>query len=176
MDLNINIEKPPKSEYPDWAQKYINQLPDDGLILQHMRDNYSELKELIADLPNEKFLYRYEEGKWTIKEILQHIIDGERVFQYRSLAIARDPNVQLAEFDQDIYAAAVKPNERDFKKLLKEFKHVRKSSLSLYKSMNSDDFMKSVIVGNSNVSVRSYAYMIVGHTKHHLEIIRKYYI
>jgi hypothetical protein len=93
------IKKPEAGEYPVYASIYIDRLPDDGLLLQHLENNFQATKELILSLPEEKLLYRYAAGKWTIKEILVHIIDDERIYSYRALRFARNDSTELPGFE-----------------------------------------------------------------------------
>src|SRR6185295_9277028 len=97
------IEKPTEGEYPPYAIMYIGLLPDDGLVLKHLRDNYALTRDLLLSVPEEKLTYRYAEGKWTIKEILFHVIDDERIYAYRALRFARNDMTELPGFEQDEY-------------------------------------------------------------------------
>ncbi|MGE5108061.1 MAG: DinB family protein, partial [Sphingobacteriales bacterium] len=106
------IQKPKKGEYPPYSTIYMELLKDDGMILQHMWDNFYKIKEFIYTLPEDKLYYRYAEGKWSIKEILVHIIDDERIFAYRALRYARFDKTELAGFEQDDYAFYSDANER----------------------------------------------------------------
>src|SRR6516225_4273390 len=115
------IEKPPEGEYAPYAIMYIGLLPDDGLVLKHLRNNFKSTKELILSLPEEKLLYRYAPGKWTIKEILVHIIDDERIYTYRALRFARNDKTELPGFEQEDYTLNSGANERKLKDILKEY-------------------------------------------------------
>src|SRR4249920_3161474 len=97
------IPKPKKDEYPPYSTIYMELLKDDGLVLQHLKDNFTKIKEFIYGLPEEVLYYRYAEGKWSIKEILVHIVDDERIFAYRALRYARGDKTELAGFEQDDY-------------------------------------------------------------------------
>src|SRR3954466_6573706 len=98
------IGKPEAGEYAPYAIMYIGLLPDDGLVLQHLRDNLKMTAEFILSLPEEKLAYRYAVGKWTIKEILAHVVDDERIYAYRALRFARNDRTELPGFEQDDYA------------------------------------------------------------------------
>src|SRR5678816_3886502 len=95
------IEKPKDGEFPPYANMYIRLLPGDGLLLKHLQDNFIATKELILSMNEEKLNYRYAENKWTIKEILVHIIDDERIYAYRALRFARNDQTELPGFEQD---------------------------------------------------------------------------
>src|SRR5437867_8802965 len=103
MDQLRIISKPKKDEYPPYSKIYMELLKDDGLVLHHMRENFKKIKEFIHKLPEQKLYYRYAEGKWSIKEILVHIIDDERIFAYRALRYARFDKTELHGFEQDDY-------------------------------------------------------------------------
>lgn len=100
------IAKPKPNEYPAYASIYIDLVPDDGLILKHLSDNLESNLNLFRALIEEKLLFRYAKDKWTIKEILLHIIDDERIYTYRALRFARNDSTELAGFEQDNYAIA----------------------------------------------------------------------
>ena len=92
------IEKPKKEEYPAYSEIYMELVEDDGRVLQHLKDNFAKIKNFIYQLPEDKLYYRYAAGKWTIKEILVHLIDDERIFSYRALRYARNDNTALHGF------------------------------------------------------------------------------
>src|SRR3984893_3526342 len=106
------IQKPEEGEYNPYAIMYISLLPGDGLVLKHLKDNFKITRDFILSLPTEKLSYRYAEGKWTIKEILVHIMDDERIYAYRALRFARNDKTPLPGFEQDVFAAASPANER----------------------------------------------------------------
>src|SRR5262245_15533889 len=106
------IAKPEAGEFPPYAAMYIDLLPDDGLVLKHLKDNLKATKSLLLPLPPEKLLYRYAEGKWTVKEVLVHIIDDERIYAYRALRFARNDTTELPGFEQEDYARYSGANER----------------------------------------------------------------
>ncbi len=107
------IAKAKKGDYPQYAEMYMKLLPDDGLILKHFKDNFLLVKKIILSLPEEKLFYRYEKEKWSIKEILVHIIDDERIFAYRALRFARNEKQNLIGFDQDSYSVYSEADKRD---------------------------------------------------------------
>src|SRR5580700_9412266 len=107
-----NIPKPAEGEYPPYFYMYIKPLPDDGTVLQHMYDNFIAIKEFIYSLPEKMLYHRYAEDKWSIKEVLVHIVDDERIFAYRTLCFARNEQIGLPGFDQDAYAEFSKADDR----------------------------------------------------------------
>ena len=105
------IEKPKAGEYPPYAEMYMKWVPGDGDLLQHLEENFETTKKFILSLPAEKLLYRYAPGKWTIKEILVHIIDDERIYAYRAMCFARNEKKELPGFEQDDYIQYSNANE-----------------------------------------------------------------
>ena len=116
-----------EGEYNPYAIMYIKLLPDDGLVLQHLKENFKKIKAFIQSLPPEKLTYRYAENKWTIKEILVHIMDDERIYAYRALRIARNDKTPLPGFEQEDYV----PFSRANKEALSPFSGNTKSSETL---------------------------------------------
>jgi len=170
------IEKPKQGEFAPYTIIYIGLLPDDGLVLNHLKDNLISAKNFILSLPEEKLTYRYEEGKWTIKEILQHIIDDERIYAYRALRFARNDKTELPGFDQDEYAIESGANERDIKDILKEFRSVRKATISLFEGFDNDALTRVGMADGKVMSVRAAAYHIAGHEMRHMNIIKERYL
>src|SRR5882724_6052423 len=130
------IEKPREGEYPAYADRYIGLLPGDGTILTQLAENMASTKEFIASIPKARLLYRYTEGKWTIKEILGHIVDDERIYVYRALRFARNDSTELPGFEQDHYARYSDANKRASTDLLDEFSLVRRSTIAFFKSLD----------------------------------------
>src|SRR5262249_7249509 len=107
------IEPPKAGEYPAYAEVYMKHVPTDGFLLKHMKASFKEMKNLVLHLPEEKLVYRPAEGKWTIKEILVHIVDDERIYTYRALRFARNDATELPGFEQDDYTHSSAANERN---------------------------------------------------------------
>jgi uncharacterized damage-inducible protein DinB len=169
------ISKPKEGEFPAYASMYIDLIPEDGLVLQHMEENSKKLKYLALSLTEEKLTYRYAEGKWTIKETLVHMIDDERIYAYRALRFARNDNTELPGFEQDDYVANSYANERNIENILEEYESVRKASITLFKNLQEDAFSKTGMANGNKVSVRALIYHIAGHELHHLNIIKERY-
>ena len=170
------IQKPHPDEYPAYASMYIDLLPDDGLVLQHMEENLAEVKELIHSLPEEKLLYRYAPGKWTIKEILVHIIDDERIYSYRALRFARKDRTELPGFEQDDYTAESNANERSLESIFEEYEAVRKATIALFNGLDDEALLRRGKADGNEDTVRALAYHIAGHELHHIHFIRTNYL
>ena len=121
-------------------------------------------------------IFRYDNGKWTIKELLQHIIDAERVLSYRALRFSRNDPSDLQGFDEDWYVGNSNGNERNFEDILEEFTYLRKANISLFNSFTSEMMLMLGTANGSIMSVRALGFIIVGHQMHHLKIIKEKYL
>ena len=119
------IRKPLPGEFPEYASMYINLIPDDGKVLTHLGNSFLEINKLVSSLSDEKLLYRYQKDKWTIKEVLVHIIDDERIYAYRALRFARNDETILPGFDQDDFAKYSDANNRPIANIMEEYEAVR---------------------------------------------------
>jgi uncharacterized damage-inducible protein DinB len=171
-----SIEKPKDGEFPPYANMYIQLLPGDGQLLKHLKNNFIATKELILSLPEGKLNYRYAENKWTIKEIMVHIIDDERIYAYRALRFARNDETELPGFEQDDYVLYSQANERIIENIMEEYEAVRSSTIALFDGLPEDSFLRMGIANNNKVTVRALAYHIAGHELHHINIIKEKYL
>lgn len=172
------ILKPKPGEYPDYAEMYMKWLSEDGLILDHLKDNFQMVRDFIYRLPQGKLLYRYAPGKWTIKEILVHIVDDERIYAYRAMAFARNEQQSLPGFDQDSYAIYSEANDRDLENIFEEYEAVRNATIALFNGLPDHSFSR-MGTGSSihqRATVRALAYHIAGHELHHINFIKENYL
>ena len=130
----------------------------------------------LKSIPTEKLEYRYDKDKWTVKEVIQHLMDAERVFSYRALRIAREDQTPLPGFEQNDYVEPSKANERSLNELIKEFDAIRSSTIALFDSFSDKMLMAKGTASNSPVSVRAIGFIIMGHEIHHCQIIRERYL
>ncbi len=172
----ITIVKPKQGEYDPYAIMYINLLPDDGKVLNHLKNNFTKVKKFISSLPKKKLSYRYEKDKWTIKEILVHLMDDERIFAYRALRIARGDTTPLPGFEQNDYVPFSRANERSLPDIFAEYKTIRDATISLFNSFSSEDLLRIGTANDHAVSVRALVYHLAGHELHHLNIIKERYL
>jgi uncharacterized damage-inducible protein DinB len=170
------IEKPKEGEYPPYAFVYIGLLPDDGLVLEHMRESLKAATDFVLSLPEEKLAFRYAPGKWTIKEILAHLIDDERIYAYRALRFARNDLTELPGFEQDAYALHSGADGRGVESLLEEFAAVRRSTIALFDSFDEEALKRSGVADGNRATVRALAYHIAGHELRHFKIIKERYL
>tara|TARA_B100000795_G_scaffold136128_1_gene101698 strand:- start:424 stop:933 length:510 start_codon:yes stop_codon:yes gene_type:complete len=164
-------------EYHSYFKNYIDDLLTNGKsIIENLIATGSQLEELVTEIPLEKELFVYAEGKWTIKEILVHIIDTERIFIYRALRFARNDNTDLHGFDQDFYNDNAGANIRGLQEILDEFKIVRAGSISLFKNFTKEALVRRGIASGSIISVRAVGYLISGHQQHHIKVFKERYL
>ncbi|WP_420603208.1 DinB family protein [Flagellimonas sp.] len=176
------IDKPASGEYPQYSRIYMDLLEDNGNILEQLWLNFVRIKKFIYEIPEEKLYHRYDKGKWTIKEILVHLIDDERIFAYRALRYARNDQTPLHGFDQDVYAKYSNANERSLDSIFEEYETVRKATISLFQNLPEESFLRSgegIETDGSIINkrtVRALAYHIAGHELRHFNIIKERYL
>ncbi|MFL0352512.1 DinB family protein [Xanthomarina sp. GH4-25] len=171
----MNASQILETEYAPFYANYINKSGSEGLI----SGLESSLKEVLAffnSIPEDKLGFSYDVGKWTIKDIMQHLIDSERVFAYRALRFARQDKTPLPGFEENAYAQTAQANSKSREDLLNEYQLVRGSSIMLFKSFNNDILKLIGSASNSDMSVRAIGFVIVGHEKHHIDIIKSRYL
>lgn len=167
--------KSPNTAHPENFQRYINQVKEEELS-DALKNQLPALEAFLQTITEEFSLTKYGEDKWTIKEILQHIIDAERVFTYRALCFARKEQAILPSFDENGYAANSNANSRNWKELIDEFVAVRKSTEFLYNSFTDEMLGTIGKASNYTISVVAIGFVIVGHVNHHIRIIQERYI
>ena len=167
--------RPDKSEYPVYTESYIARVPD-GDIVATLGKQLDETLALIKSIPEARGTHRYAEGKWSIKEVLGHVIDGERVFAYRALRFARGDATELAGFEQDDYVKGANFDARTLSDLAGEYETVRRSTISLFASLEANAWSRKGSANNNEVSVRALAFIIAGHERHHVEVLRTRYL
>lgn len=161
-------------EYPAIYEDYIETIVGD--VNQELIHQLDAFPTFIQSIPEEQGGYSYAEGKWTIKEILCHIIDTERVMAYRALRFARNDMTALASFEQDEFVANGRHNERTLQSIAEEFTYVRKSNLMLFNSLNETELTRKGMASDRLISVRAFIYVIAGHLNHHRIILQERYL
>lgn len=167
--------RPDSSEYAPYYDKYISLVPD-GDIAGTLIEQLQTTKSLLEGVSESQADSSYAPGKWTIKEVLGHIIDGERVFAYRALRIARNDRTPLAGFEQDDFVRYGAFGERTLADLLEEYECVRRSTVHLLRSFNNEAWARQGTASDNEVSVRALAYIIAGHERHHANVLREKYL
>ncbi|MBC8172561.1 MAG: DinB family protein, partial [Chitinophagales bacterium] len=166
---------PVEGEYLPYQINYINRVPD-GNLLPILRVNGAATANFLLGLPAEKIDHRYAEGKWSIKEVLQHLIDTERIMCYRALRFGRNDKIELPGFEEKDYVANANTAERDFGEMIDEYVIVRNGSICMIKSFNDEILSRSGIANNGRCTVNAIAYVIAGHELHHAAIIKERYL
>ena len=170
------INPPAPHQHPDWASVYINKVPADGHVLDHLAAGLEELLSLVEPLNEEKLLYRYAEGKWTIKEILVHLMDAERVFTYRAMSAARHDKTPLPGFDHNAYVPVSEANERELSGILAEYRALRAATIAFFSHLSEAALNELGMANHQPCSARGLVYMIAGHERHHLGIMHERYL
>jgi uncharacterized damage-inducible protein DinB len=168
------INRPNSDEYSEYAGRYVNLVGNEP-ILEILERQKEESYNLFTRLSTDKALYAYADGKWTIKQVVGHMADTERIFTYRALVFSRE-SITLPGFDQDVYMEQATFNSRPLEDLANELKTVRESSLYLFRSLTEQQSTQKGIASGSPFSVRAYAYMIAGHEMHHWNILKEHYL
>lgn len=169
-----SVSRPEPGEYaPYTADDYFRLVPDE--VLEHMASCLLSTPGLFRSLPEEILSVPHREGEWTVKEILQHITDDERIYAYRTLRFARNDMTELPSFDEEAFAGHSGALDRSLDSLLDEYATVRAATLSLFSGFPDEAFTRTGIANGAPMSVRAAAFHIAGHELHHLESIRTNY-
>ena len=174
MSNSLSTERPLPGTSSKYFRKYIDLVPD-GNITEILKKQENPVADYFSRLSAAGWEMSYAPGKWTIKQTLLHIIDVERIMAYRALAISRGDQTSLPGFDQDLYATSGPVDHRSGASLIREYRTVRKASISLFENMPSADFNRLGTASQSPASPLALAYIIGGHELHHLQILEEKY-
>ncbi|MDB5209866.1 MAG: DinB family protein [Sediminibacterium sp.] len=169
------MSRPQASDFPAYFSRYISQVETDS-VPEAVSRYAKTLGDFYTGLPEDKADYAYAPGKWTLKELLQHIIDAERIFSYRVLRIARKDKTPLASFDENSYAETSLASERNFADIKEEFLAVRKATDLLLASLSEEQLSQQGISSNLSVTANALAYIIFGHMLHHKQVLEERYL
>ncbi|MGC4104652.1 DinB family protein [Ferruginibacter sp.] len=169
------MPKPLSTAHPSYFDRYISLVPEDDLAVA-FNNQLPLITALLKSIDEEKSNYAYAEGKWTIKELLQHMTDTERIFAYRSLCFARGDKASLPGFDENEYAANSNAGTRSWNDLVEEFLLVRKTTEILFNSFTNEALNTSGIANNNPTSALSMGFTVVGHVYHHSRILKERYL
>ncbi len=167
--------RPNKTEYAAYYETYVS-LVEETDIVSALRNQADELREIFSQMSDERGLYRYAEGKWSIKELLGHLIDGERVFAYRALRFARADSQPLAGFDQDPYIENANFDAVKLSDLLDEMLFLRKANTLFFNNLDEEAWNRTGVASENEISVRAIAYILVGHIRHHVKMLKERYL
>jgi uncharacterized damage-inducible protein DinB len=169
------LQRPEKTEYAEFYANYVA-LAEEADVVSALQNQTNDLRELLADVSAEKENFRYAAGKWSIKELFGHIIDAERVFSYRVLRISRGDQTPLAGFEENSYVAGGNFGNSDFADLIEEFSLLRAANVLMFKNLTEEQWLRRGTASDATVSVRALAFMMVGHIRHHANILRERYL
>ena len=168
------MSRPQANEHAPFYAKYIERVDDN--VIEELREQCQTIPSFLRLIPKEKLDFSYSEGKWTIKEVVGHMIDTERIMAYRLLRFSRNDNQSLLGFDENEYIKNSRYFAREFESLVDEFESVRKANLFLFDSLTQEDMTLSGIANGQLITVKALLFVIAGHAKHHLEIIKDRYL
>jgi hypothetical protein len=169
------MSKPDLSTVPSFYHNYINLAEGDD-VHSAIHINAEKAIAFFKNIPSDKWGYRYAANKWSIGEMLQHIIDAERIFSYRALCIARGEKTSLPGFDENVYAAASGADKRTKEELISEFETVRKGTQQLFASFDEKQLSATGVANNKPISVNAIGFIVPGHVQHHLNILQERYL
>ena len=172
---NFLIEIPQTDEHAPYYRKYIDLVPAGDLIAQ-LRSQIATTVSTLQSVPDADSLRRYAAGKWSLREVIGHLIDSERIFAYRALRFARNDQTALPGFDQDGYIPAANFDGRSWASLVAEFEAVRLTTVYLFEGLAQEAWSRRGTANGQEITVRALAYIIAGHELHHMEIVRQRYL
>ena len=169
------MRRPEPNEFAPYYNTYVS-LIEDHAVMPVLDAQAGDIRGMFSGVPEERGAFAYAEGKWTIKELLSHLIDGERIFAYRILRISRGDKTPIEGFEQDDYIETSNANNRSFADLLDEFDHERRANLLLVKNLTDEASHRMGTASNNPVSVRALVYIMAGHVTHHINILQERYL
>jgi uncharacterized damage-inducible protein DinB len=169
------IPRPDASEHLPYYARYVDLVPD-GDLLQTLGTQLAETLTLVRGLPEEQGGHRYAPGKWSIREVLGHVIDTERIFAYRALRIARGDGTPMEGFDENAYAAASDADARTLADLADELEHVRLANIAFFRALTDEALARRGTANGAEVSARALAWILAGHELHHRALLRERYL
>jgi hypothetical protein len=172
---NSTTTRPQPTEYLPYYERYVSLVPA-GDILEILTRQLDSTLALLRSIPEERAGFRYAPDKWSIKELLGHVIDGERIFAYRALRFARNDRTQLAGFEQDDYIRNATFDEGKLSDLADEFEHVRRGNLLMLRHLSDAAWERRGVASDAEVSVRALVFIIAGHELHHLNVLKEKYL
>ena len=170
--MNVHIGD---NEYGEYYKNYI-ELVQTNSLLDELESSVISIYSLLTGISPELSDYRYAQGKWSIKELVQHLIDTEKIFNYRALRFVRNDNQELLGYDHDEYVKQSKVNNRSITDLLEELRLQRKLTMLFFGNLDKDDLLKMGMANSANLSVRAIGFIQVGHVLHHTRIIQERYL
>lgn len=169
------MAKPTAADYPVYFGGYINLVSEDDLS-EAFKIQFPKIENFLPKIDEAKSNFAYAPGKWTLKELMQHIIDAERIFDYRALCFARKETISLPSFDENLYAENSNANTRRWKSLCSEFITLRRSTEDMFNSFSDEMLQLKGSANNNTISVVSIGYTLIGHVYHHIKVVEERYL
>jgi len=172
---SVTIARPDPSEYVPYFAQYVDKVPP-GDVLALLGKQGDETVAALKGLSDQQALYRYAPGKWSIKQVVGHISDTERVFVYRALCFARGDQQGLPGFDENEYVAGARFDDRPLSDHLAELRAVRVATVTFFAGLNQEELLRTGVANQRKYTVRAVAFIIAGHERHHLALLRERYL
>lgn len=167
--------RPNTTDYNAYYETYVGKVQSEDIVAT-LSNSFLETMQFLKAIPTEKWDYAYAEDKWTVKKLILHVIDTERVFSYRALCIARNEKTPLPGFDQDEYASFMNANNRTIESLIEAYECVRKASLILFENFTDEMWQRRGIASDDAVTPLALAYIVQGHENHHFLVLKERYL
>jgi uncharacterized damage-inducible protein DinB len=174
MPTTLSSPRPGADEYLAYYERYISLVPD-GNLVDLLAEQQRDTLRLLHGIDDERALHAYAPGKWTIKEVVGHLADAERIFSYRALRFGRADSQPVAGFDENAYVPAGRFNERSIDDLADEFRSIRAATVHLFRYLSDDELARRGIANGHSISVRALGFVIAGHERHHAKLLRERY-
>lgn len=175
MSESFRSLRPGKDEHIEYYSRYIDQVPD-GDIVARLEQQLGQTLEFLRSIPESKHDFRYAPDKWSIKEVVGHLGDGERVFQYRAWRFSRADTTPVPGFEENDYVANSRFSKTSMKDLISELEHLRYATIRLFSAVDAEGMQRRGSANDAEVSVRAIAWIIAGHVDHHQKILRERYL
>jgi uncharacterized damage-inducible protein DinB len=167
--------RPEANEYAPYYEKYVSLVPDSNVV-ETLERQIEETLALLGSVGEERAAHRYEEGKWSIKQVVGHMTDAERIFAYRALAFARGDKAHMPSMDPNDYMKVANFDERTLADLSEEFAQVRRANVLMFRGFSDEAWTRRGVASDNEVSVRALAHIMAGHEAHHRMILRERYL
>ncbi|MDB5282336.1 MAG: DinB family protein [Bacteroidota bacterium] len=169
------ITKPLPSEYSHYYNTYISKVVQNDLLVA-LEEGGKQFEAFARNIPKDKLNYRYAAGKWTVGEVIAHLLDSERVFAYRAMRFSRNDKTPLAGYDENVYVPESNASNRTLESLSSEAIYIRKSTIALFESITNEMSLRTGKANDHEISVRALGYIIPGHEIHHMGVIKERYL
>ena len=167
--------RPLAKDHIPYFSQYIDLIPE-GDIISALKANHQTVLDFIEDIPRQKLNYFYDDGKWTVKQVINHIIDTERILSYRALRFARGDNQKVLPFDENLYAANANLTNTNAQILADEFDSVRLSNILFFRQLSEKELLLKGQMASGETNVLSLGFMLCGHAQHHINVIKERYL